>query len=147
MEGRGRPGVSGPLDGQGRRSLYLNVRRNFLNPLFLAYDYPIPFSTVGRRTVSNVPSQALTLMNDPFGQQQARLWARRVLAEKDPTAAERIGKLYLSAFARPPSAQELADAQSFLTEQGQRHGAAGTEDAWTDLCHVLLNTKEFVFLD
>ncbi len=50
MEGRGRPGRSGPLDGDGRRSIYLNVRRNFLNPMFLAFDAPVPFSTMGRRT-------------------------------------------------------------------------------------------------
>ena len=48
------------------RSLYLNVRRNFLDPMFLAFDMPVPFSTMGRRNVSNVPAQALTLMNDPL---------------------------------------------------------------------------------
>src|SRR5262249_6763817 len=37
MDGRGRPGRSGPLDGEGRRSIYLGVRRNFLNPMFLAF--------------------------------------------------------------------------------------------------------------
>ena len=77
MEGRGRPGQSGPLDGDGRRSFYLNVRRNFLNPMFLAFDTPVPFSTMGRRNVSNVPAQALTLMNDPLVVRQARLWAER----------------------------------------------------------------------
>ena len=55
MDGRGRPARSGPLDGDGRRSIYLNVRRNFLNPMFLAFDVPVPFSTMGRRNVSNVP--------------------------------------------------------------------------------------------
>ena len=80
MEGRGRPGRSGPLDGDGRRSIYLDVRRNFLNPMFLAFDAPVPFSTMGRRNVSNVPAQASTLMNDPMVARQARLWAERVLA-------------------------------------------------------------------
>ena len=75
MEGRGRPGHSGPLDGDGRRSLYLNVRRNFLTPMLLAFDYPTPSSTMGRRNVSNVPAQALTLMNDPFLIGQAKVWA------------------------------------------------------------------------
>jgi hypothetical protein len=64
MQGRGRPANSGPLDGDGRRSIYLGVRRNFLNPMFLAFDYPIPFTTIGRRSVSNVPAQALTMMNN-----------------------------------------------------------------------------------
>src|ERR1700756_4391774 len=70
--GRGRPGASGPLDGAGRRTVYLNVRRNFLNPMLLAFDYPIPFSTNGRRSVSNVPAQALSLMNNPFVLEQAK---------------------------------------------------------------------------
>ncbi len=84
MDGRGRPGRSGPLDGDGRRSIYLNVRRNFLNPMFLAFDTPVPFSTMGRRNVSNVPAQALTLMNDPLVVAQARLWAERAAPGHGP---------------------------------------------------------------
>src|SRR5262249_31419330 len=85
QDGGGRP-ASGPLDGDGRRSIYLAVRRNFLSPMLLAFDTPSPFSTVGRRTVSNVPAQSLILMNDPFVHQQARVWARRVLAGKKSDA-------------------------------------------------------------
>ena len=66
MDGRGKPPVNGPLDGAGRRSIYIQVRRNFLSPMMLAYDTPSPFSTMGRRNVSNVPAQALIMMNDPF---------------------------------------------------------------------------------
>ena len=80
----GRPKASGPLDGDGRRSLYLNVRRNFLTPMLVAFDMPPPLVTAGRRDVSNVPAQALILMNDPFVVQQARRWAARVLASRGP---------------------------------------------------------------
>src|SRR5262249_1976573 len=100
--GRGRPTDSGPLDGAGRRSVYLAVRRNFLPPLFLAFDYPTPFTTIGRRSVSNVPAQALTLLNNPFVVQQAERWARRVLAEPGAGRAERLTRLYVAAFGRPP---------------------------------------------
>src|SRR4029079_8039316 len=55
MQGRGRPKESRPLDGGGRRSIYVAVRRNFLSPLMLAFDTPIPFTAIGRRNVSNVP--------------------------------------------------------------------------------------------
>ena len=84
MDGRGRPGHSGPLDGDGRRSVYLGVRRNFLNPMFLAFDTPAPFSCMGRRNVSNVPAQALILLNDPFVIEQARLWAEQRPADARP---------------------------------------------------------------
>ncbi len=55
--GYGRPDASGPLDGDGRRSIYMKVRRNFLPPMMVAFDTPPPIQTTGRRTVSNVPAQ------------------------------------------------------------------------------------------
>ncbi len=81
MDGRGRPEKSGPLDGAGRRSIYTAVRRNFLSPFMQAFDTPTPFSTMGRRNVSNVPAQALILMNDPFVVDQARGWANRAVEQ------------------------------------------------------------------
>src|SRR5438552_14276919 len=81
MQGRGRPPVSGPLNGDRRRSIYLSVRRNFLPPLLPAFDFPTPFSTMGRRSVSNVPAQGLAMMNDPFVAEQARHWAEKVLTQ------------------------------------------------------------------
>jgi Protein of unknown function (DUF1553) len=147
MEGRGRPSP-GPLDGDGRRSIYINARRNFLTPMFVAFDYPVAFSTVGRRGTSTVPAQALTLMNDPFVVQQAARWAERVLVEPGRTSEQRVDALYQAAFARPPSAAELHDALLFLERQSQRYGS-GPDDpqAWADLCHVLINVKEFIFVN
>ncbi len=139
MVGRGRPAASGPLDGDGRRSIYLAVRRNFINPLFLAFDYPTPFSTMGKRSVSNVPAQALVMMNNPFIQQQAELWAKRVLAEPQLTPRERLEKMYVAAYARPPSHEEVDDALAFL---GGRTDVA----AWAEFAHVLFNVKEFIFV-
>jgi hypothetical protein len=145
QDGRGRP-PSGPLDGGGRRSVYLSVRRNFLSSFLLAFDTPTPFSTVGRRTVSNVPAQALILMNDPFVAQQAELWARRIVASEVNDDA-RIRKMYRQAFAHEPRAAELAECARFLKEQAQASGT-NTEDVsvWRDLAHVLLNAKEFIWL-
>jgi hypothetical protein len=146
QDGRGRP-ASGPLDGDGRRSIYLAVRRNFLSSLLLAFDTPIPFSTVGRRTVSNVPAQALILMNDPFVHQQAEIWARRML-DRGGSAKKRITGMYLSAFARPPNGTEIGACLDFLNRQAQLDGTSLDEAApWTDLAHVLLNAKEFIFLN
>jgi hypothetical protein len=147
MIGRGRPTASGPLDGAGRRSIYINVRRNFLTPMFLAFDYPIPFTTMGKRSVSNVPAQALTMMNNPFVVQQAQTWAGRVLAKPGLTSRARVGCMYVTAFGRPPTASELAEALAFLEEQGKEYGQANDPRAWGDLCHVLLNVKEFIFIN
>jgi hypothetical protein len=142
LEGRGRPSLNGPLDGDGRRSIYIAVRRNFLSPMMLAFDTPSPFSTVGRRTVSNVPAQALILMNDPFVHEQAGVWAKRVLAGPGDTEV-RIRCMYLRAFARPPTDDELRECAEFV-ERECKSGKA--EAAWTALAHVLFNVKEFIYV-
>jgi hypothetical protein len=145
QQGRGRP-ASGPLDGAGRRSVYLAVRRNFLSSLLLAFDTPSPFSTVGRRTVSNVPAQSLILMNEPFIHQQARLWAKRVLAERRGDE-ERIESMYLAAFGRRPASKEVDACLEFIREQDLTRGRKSEPlNVWTDLAHALINVKEFIFL-
>jgi hypothetical protein len=138
QQGRGRP-ASGPLDGDGRRSVYLAVRRNFLSSFLLAFDTPIPFSTVGRRSVSNVPAQALILMNDPFVHQQALVWGRRVLGEGG-SPREQVQRMYLCSFGRPATRDECRRCLDFV--EGQQDAPT----AWADLAHVLFNTKEFIFL-
>ncbi len=146
MDGRGRP-AGGPLDGAGRRSLYVKVRRNFLSPMMLAYDMPIPFATVGRRSVSNVPAQALILMNDPFVTQQAGVWAKRVLSAGKKPDAQRIVQMYEEAFARLPTDAEVAEGIAFLKQMGELYGLdAGHERLWADYAHVLFNVKEFIFV-
>jgi hypothetical protein len=150
MDGRGRPPASGPLDGDGRRSLYLNVRRNFLNPMFLAFDFPAPASTMGRRNVSNVPAQALALLNDPFVTGQARLWAERILGNDRAAAGSpraRLAALYETALGRLPSDQETAAGLAFLAAAAQAYAGPDDPRAWADLCHVLINVKEFIYVN
>ncbi len=152
MQGRGRPGNSGPVDGDGRRSIYISVRRNFLSPMMLAFDTPSPFSTVGRRTISNVPAQALILMNDPLVIEQAKRWADRTLADATQSPEQRIESLYLTAFARRATDAEKSEALSFLASYPGRSDATpdatrAPAEAWTDLCHVLFNVKEFIYVE
>jgi len=145
MEGRGK-GASGPLDGLGRRSLYISIRRNFLSPMMLAFDTPIPFNTMGRRNVSNVPAQALVLMNDPFVVEQAGLWAKRLTPNQGPE--EQLRGMYKSAFARLPQDDELRDALVFLKEQAQALGVTMNDlRVWSDLAHVFFNAKEFIHIN
>jgi hypothetical protein len=152
MEGRGRPSSSGPLDGAGRRSIYQALHRNFLPPMMRAFDFPVPFTTIGRRTASNVPAQSLILMNDPFVIGQAQAWAKSVLSKPGLSPEERIRSMYETIFARPPAAAEVRRALAFLEQQGLAYalesGRRASDPAvWSDLCQVLMNVKEFIFLN
>ena len=151
MDGRGRPGKSGPLDGNNRRSIYISVRRNFISPFMLAFDTPVPFSTMGSRTVSNVPAQALILMNDPLVVELTKSWAGRVCSAVSPQDEQSINAglktFYETAFARQPSQQELEIAMKFMREQSQaRNLPLNHVELWSDIAHALVNTKEFIFI-
>ncbi len=153
MEGRGRPGKSGPLDGNGRRSVYLEVRNNFLMPMMRTFDAPIPFTTIGKRTTSNVPAQSLILMNDPFIREQAALWAKRTLRSSHRSTEERLNQLFKEIFARSPKQFETQQIEAFLLAQsavlgratGGEHSSTAVE-LWTDVCHALLNAKELIYV-
>ena len=67
-----KPGVDGP--GVWRRSVYVYRRRGLAFPMFQVFDLPEQNVTAGARTVSTVPTQALTLLNDPFVLRQAQLF-------------------------------------------------------------------------
>lgn len=151
MQGRGRPGRAGPLDGNRRRSVYLEIRRNFLSPMMLAFDTPIPFNAMGRRNVSNVPAQALILMNDPFVHEEAAAWAEQILASETPGSRERIQLMYRQAFSRPATESEVARALAFLEVQAKSLGIDESDVSdhprlWADLGHVLFNVKEFIYV-
>src|SRR5262249_37917946 len=122
-------------------------------PVLLAFDAPVPFSTMGRRNVSNVPAQALALLNDPLVLSQAKLWAERELATPCPTARSRIDRLYTTAFGLPASQAQARASLAFVEAQTQARKAIPAPDgdptllAWADLCHVLMNVKAFIFID
>jgi hypothetical protein len=149
LVGRGRPEHSGPLDGDGRRSIYTALHRNFLPTLMQIFDMPTPFSTVGRRNVTNVPAQSLALMNDPLFHQQAGVWAERLLRETPGATDEfRVRWLFESAYGREPSASETHACLESLAELPQLRDAAAptTAEVWTELCHALLNANEFIYI-
>ncbi|WP_145944019.1 PSD1 and planctomycete cytochrome C domain-containing protein [Fuerstiella marisgermanici] len=145
MQGRGRPKTDGPVDGNGRRSIYILVNRNFLSPFMQAFDVPAPVTTIGKRTVSNVPAQALIMLNNEFVNQQAELWAKQLLKNEPSSAEAAISTAWFQLLSRPPKADELRP----LMEYYQAAGTEGDSIAigpMTEICHVLLNTKEFMFL-
>jgi hypothetical protein len=144
-EGRGRPG-QGPIDGHGRRSIYMKVTRNFLSSFLLAFDQPRPAQTQGRRNITNVPAQALAMLNDPFVKAEAKRWADRILALSSDTKA-RIDHIYRQGLARSPAADEILAVEQFLERQRQIYKAKIDDPRpWRDLCHSIFNVKEFILL-
>ena len=125
---------NGPIDGQRRRSLYLASRRNFPCAFLEVFDKPSSITTFGKRDVSNVPTQALTLLNDPLVTMQAQAWAKRI-AHLPLSAAQRVDRMFLEAFARKATAAEREHALALVQAT-----------SWEDLALALFNAKEFIYV-
>ncbi|MFM7242217.1 MAG: DUF1553 domain-containing protein, partial [Opitutia bacterium] len=142
MYGPGDPALAAPAQ-QVRRSVYLTIRRNSLNPLITTFDGPKPFTTVGRRDATNVPAQSLTLLNDGFVIAAANRWAARL----DPRQADaaKVDALFVEALARPATTAEQAAAARYLGDLKVTH-AGRPAMVWGDFAQSVLNLKEFLYL-
>ncbi len=140
----------GPLDGAGRRSIYLEMTL-MEPPRFLAlFNQPIPKQTVGRRDVSNVPDQALALLNDPFVIAMAKHWSERLVSDGVKTPEDRIAGMLETAFSRPAQPQEINSLLQLtnrsLELRGVNQELLGCQPAWQDAAHAVFNLKEFLYV-
>ena len=142
---------SGPLDGGGRRSLYIKVTRHEGDRFLELFDFPNPGVSRGRRDVTNIPGQSLALLNHPFVIEQAGFWADRVMAESDADIEQRIADMFETALARRPQPEELTRLRGLAAELASLHGVAredllASRAVWKDVAHALFNLKEFIYL-
>ncbi len=141
----------GPLDGAGRRSVY--IKNNLMElPHFLgAFNTPGGKVAQGRRDVTNVPAQALALLNDPFVLQQAGVWAERLVARSDALVIARLEHMVQVAFGRPPEPDELRRFEQAVAQFTELHAVPATDvlksrAVWKDVAHAMFNMQEFVFI-
>jgi hypothetical protein len=139
---------SGPLDGRGRRSLYLRMTL-MEPPRFLAlFNQPSPQGTTGRRDRSTVPDQALALLNDPFVHEMARAWAAQRLAAKDASLPAGIASMVEEGLGRPATGTEVerlaAVAEACAAARGvPPQDRPRAESVWKDVAHAILMLPEF----
>jgi hypothetical protein len=154
-----------PSDEQLRRSLYMYAKRGLLPPLMTTFDFSDTTLPCAQRDVTTVAPQALAMLNDPFIHERSEALARRAAAGDD--RAEQIRAAWRFALARLPTADELALAEAHLAAQQKRFAtqsaplaaqqtsttSAEAEPASPELlalaslCHVLINSNEFLYVD
>jgi hypothetical protein len=144
-------GGKGPLDGDRRRSVYQRIRRNAANPFLEAFDAPKPMSTRGKRDVTNVPAQSLTLLNDPFVIDQSAKWAKALVAD-GRGRDERVRAMFVQALGRTATSEDLAGSREFLGELTAEHSIPpdeleSSERVWQDFAQSLFCLKEFIYVD
>ncbi len=153
---------------QYRRGLYTHWQRSFLHPSLQAFDATTREECTAERSRSNIPQQALVLLNDPTYVEAARAFAARILREGGTAPRDRAAWAFEAATARPPSDREIAvliglvdkhadhyrrepDAARKLVAVGQSPPPADLDTpelaAWTSVARVVLNLHETITRD
>jgi hypothetical protein len=148
-----------------RRGLYTHWQRSFLHPSLLAFDAPSREECVVERPRSNVPQQALALLNDPTYVEAARSLAERVLRLGGPEARGRIDWAFERVLDRKPTSEEAQVLSALLekhrtkysddVESARKLVGAGAKPvptdldlaefaAWTSVARVILNLHETI---
>jgi len=92
----------------------MHWQRVFLHPMLKAFDAPTREECSAKRSTSNTPLTALTLLNDPSFVEAARVFAERILKESGSCSDEQITWAWRQALNRNPSAEEKEALEELL---------------------------------
>ncbi len=127
----------------------------------LAFDASSREECIAQRARSNIPQQALVLLNDPMFVEAARVFAGRIIAAAQ-TPEQRIDWAFREATSRSPTADEQALLLKLYQTQQQRYAAAEQDAialvgvgaapaaqvdvaelaAWTQVARAIINAYE-----
>jgi hypothetical protein len=152
-------------EGLYRRGIYTHWQRSFPHPSLVAFDAPSREEGTCERARSNIPQQALVLLNDPTYVEAARVFAEKIIKEGGVSVADRLKFAYGRALSREPRDEEarvLAELYGkHLDEYGRDKEAArkllavgdwpaskeidpAELAAWTSVARAILNLSETI---
>ena len=130
------------------RTVYTPVIRTELPSLLRVFDFADPDFVTGQRSETNVPAQALWMLNGEFVAAQSQRVVDRALKEDLSTVSERIDQLYRFTLGRPPTIEEATIAQKFVDRAGlDSLTDAKAREAWKELVHAIFASSSFRMLD
>jgi hypothetical protein len=97
------------------RSVYLPILRDDLPDALGLFDFADPSVTKPKREPTNVPSQALYLMNNPMVLAEAAAMAKGLI-KSFPDRESQIRNAFLRAYGRQPDNADMQAANSFFTK-------------------------------
>lgn len=125
----------------GRRTLYLRTVRSDRTTYQLLFDGADPTSIVEQRIDSIVAPQALWLLNDPFVLKLAGELNQRFTTESHSSVDRKLEQISLQVFGRSPTEREVEVISGYVARNGN------SQASWTKVCHSLICSNEFMFID
>ena len=144
-----------------RRGVYTFVRRTAPYPSLINFDAPSRELCTVRRSRTNTPLQALTMLNDPAFFEAAQALAKRMMKEAGPTPSSRVTYGFRLCASRPPTSAEIDGVLAYYKQELARfqHNSEAARKvmqsenlapetpelaAWTMVSNVLLSLDETI---
>jgi hypothetical protein len=127
-----------------RRAIYILVKRSFRFPMLSAFDLPDNIASCGRRDITTVPNQGLTLLNNSTMRKHAEAFADRLLRDAGNDLDAILDRAWLHAYSRRISEEERQQATSFIRQRS--NGGSELRSALAELCLAVFNTNEFIYI-
>jgi hypothetical protein len=152
-------GLVTPIEtGKGwRRSIYIEQRRTEIPTLLDNFDLPPMSPNCVERPESTVSLQALYLMNNGMVRSLSDSLSDRIVREVGHNPQTQIESLYWMTVSRPPTADEAKVSLETLATLKQIETREGPPGKITDLqiesralaklCHTVLNSAAFIYID
>ena len=138
-----------PGSEQYRRGLYVVLKRGSPYPSFVNFDATARLACTVKRSRTNTPLQALTLLNDPVYVEAAEALAERIMNEKSAGSLDQqIDYAFQLCTSRQPTDTERNALRSLYSEvAASSNDKAVTSKAWYSVATVLLNLHETITKD
>jgi hypothetical protein len=137
--------TSGPEDA-ARRSVYIHVKRSLRVPIIEAFDGAETDKSCPVRFVTVQPTQALSMVNGSFMNDEAAKLAKRVAKEAAGDTRSQVALAVKLVTQRPAKDAEIERGLKLIDEL-LKQDKASPETAMKYFCLVALNLNEFVYLD
>jgi hypothetical protein len=118
------------------RSVFLVQKRTVRVPFMETFDLPDNATPCARRANSTVPPQAFALLNNPFAIECAQAFAGRIEREVGADPGAQVDRAFALALQRVPEAEERAACLRLRESR-----------SLAELCRVVLNVNEFIYVD
>ena len=135
--------------GRTRRSVYIITHRSGTPNILTTFDAPIMDTNAPKRRESAISQQALAAMNHPFMHERAEALRDRIESEGHATFEERLNRIWMLAYSRYPTDEETRSLRAWMQSEmdAGNPNIGQSEDVWKTLCHAVLSSNEFLYLN
>jgi cytochrome c553 len=139
--------IGGPSNDEKHpgRALYMKQFRNRNDTLLHAFDLSGGLKSVAIRNTTTTPTQSLIMINGNYVLARAKKMAEELLQNGGVDAVSLVGEAVQRCWGRQPSEEELENSIDFLVGSDSKKAVEPARLA--DLCHILFNSNEFLYLD